>query len=308
MNSLRTLALAAVAGAGVTAEAMYDRVSNGEVIEMLPRGEAEGICPELPNLCTAPAMMYGYATTVTYVCPETSKVREPSTVHVTITKTTTVTPTSAEPTPVLTSAPSVVAPPVQSEEPDSTTTVHTTKTEYLTITLIGATPLPDASTISVSDDPIDSTPSAAPITSTLTAPVGSTSFPAAPITSHPSVTTSTLLLPHPIDSEEPAFTVQTSVPPRVNCTSHSSFPSMSLPVINGTTTGVLYSASMTNSSLVHPTPFFPNATSAHSHLALPTPNVENRAAENQKVKGAAQKLGTSLVALAIGVVAVALVA
>ena len=43
-------------------------------------------------------MMYGYATTVTYVCPEVTTIREPAIVHVTSTTTTTVTPPQGEPT------------------------------------------------------------------------------------------------------------------------------------------------------------------------------------------------------------------
>lgn len=53
---------------------------------MAPRND---VCPELPKLCTGHAMLHGQATTLTYLCPEETKV--PSTVHVTVTKTTTVT-------------------------------------------------------------------------------------------------------------------------------------------------------------------------------------------------------------------------
>lgn len=61
---------------------------------MLPKVARDGTCAELPKLCTAPAVMHGYPTTVTYLCPETATSREKSTVHVTITETTTVTPSS----------------------------------------------------------------------------------------------------------------------------------------------------------------------------------------------------------------------
>jgi hypothetical protein len=73
---------------------MHNGTPQGEVIEMLPKVARDDTCAGLPKLCTAPAMMYGYATTVTYLCPETTTARERSTVHVTITKTTTVTPSS----------------------------------------------------------------------------------------------------------------------------------------------------------------------------------------------------------------------
>jgi hypothetical protein len=69
-------------------------IPQGEIIEMLPKVARHNTCAELPKLCTAPAMMHGYPTTVTYLCPETTTSHERSTVHVTITKTTTVTPPS----------------------------------------------------------------------------------------------------------------------------------------------------------------------------------------------------------------------
>lgn len=73
---------------------MNNGTPRGEVIEMLPKVPRDDICVELPKLCTGPAMMFGYATTVTYLCPEITTSRERSTVHVTITKTTTVMPAS----------------------------------------------------------------------------------------------------------------------------------------------------------------------------------------------------------------------
>jgi hypothetical protein len=54
----------------------------------------DSACTEFPKLCTGLAMMYGYATTLTYLCPETTQ--KPSTVHVTVTKTITVTPPEVE--------------------------------------------------------------------------------------------------------------------------------------------------------------------------------------------------------------------
>lgn len=73
---------------------MHAGMFKGEVIEMLPKIARDGTCTELPKLCTAPAIMYGHSTTVTYICPQTTTSRKRSTVHVTITKTTTVTPSS----------------------------------------------------------------------------------------------------------------------------------------------------------------------------------------------------------------------
>jgi len=61
---------------------------------MLSKVARDVTCAELPKLCTAPAMIHGYSRTVTYLCPETTTSREKSTVHVTITKTTTVAPSS----------------------------------------------------------------------------------------------------------------------------------------------------------------------------------------------------------------------
>ena len=56
-------------------------------------------CPQLPKLCTDAAVLFGQAMTLTYVCPE--KTASPTTIHVTVTETTTVTAgpnsSSAEP-------------------------------------------------------------------------------------------------------------------------------------------------------------------------------------------------------------------
>jgi hypothetical protein len=52
-----------------------------------PRADS---CVQPPTLCTGEVAMYGYATTLTYLC---SDVAAPTTIHVTVTKTTTVTPT-----------------------------------------------------------------------------------------------------------------------------------------------------------------------------------------------------------------------
>lgn len=79
---------------------------------------------------------------------------------------------------------------------------------------------------------------------------------------------------------------------------------MSPPVINGTTTGIFYSEPVANSTLMQPTPFFPNTTSVHSHYALPTLNVANRAAEpHEAITGTAGKSVLSLVALVFSIVA-----
>ena len=132
---------------------------------------------------------------------------------------------------------------------------------------------------------------------------------AASITGYFSATIPTELVPLPTEAEEPVYTIQTSTTPDMTSTSDYTFPTISPSVINGTTTGIFYSAPITNSSLVQPTPFFPNTTSIHSHYALPTLNVANRAAkDHEEVKGAAEKLGTSLAALAFGAMAVAFAA
>jgi hypothetical protein len=52
---------------------------------MAPRDD----CAQLPALRTGPVMMQGMATTLTYLCPKPSEA--PTTVHITVTKTTTVT-------------------------------------------------------------------------------------------------------------------------------------------------------------------------------------------------------------------------
>ncbi|KAJ8114922.1 hypothetical protein OPT61_g3313 [Boeremia exigua] len=300
MIAVRFLALAAVTGARVAANGMNNDSPRGEVIEMLPRAAGDGTCAELPKLCTGPVMMYGYATTVTYLCPETTKVREPSTVHVTITKTTTVTPSKVESTDGPTATPGLVTPaPVVSEEPDTTTTIHSTLTRYTTITLYRSSHLP-----------LDATPAPAlSITGYLSATIPTELVPSTAETNEPRYTVQTSIppaVPSTAETDEPLYTVQTSIPPAVTSSSDHDFPTMTPPVFNGTTTGIFFSASVANSSLVQPTAFFPNTTAARSHYAVPTLNVENRAAFNQdEVKNAAEKFGTSIVAITFIVAAMA---
>jgi len=128
-----------------------------------------------------------------------------------------------------------------------------------------------------------------------------TSLSAASITGYLSATIPSELLALPTETKDTGSTVQTSTKPAVTSTSDYDFPTMSPPIFNGTTTGIFFTASVANSSLVHPTPFFPNTTSAH--YAVPTLNVENRAAE---AKGAAGKLSNPLAALIISMTVVAL--
>ena len=166
------------------------------------------------------------------------------------------------------------------KEPDTTATIHSTLTEYKTITLVVN-----------SGDPLGSAtpPAAVSITGYLSATIPTE--------------LSSATRPLPSETEEPVYTIQTSTTPAVTSTSGFSFPTMSPPVVNGTTTGIFYSAPVANSSLVQPTPFFPNTTSAHSHYAVPTLNVVNRAPEaKETTNGAAGKLGASLAALAFGMV------
>ncbi len=172
-----------------------------------------------------------------------------------------------------------VAPaPTPSEEPDYTTTIRSTLTKYKTITLFSS-----------SDVPMDATPA-----------------PAVSITGYLSATIPTELIPLPTESDEPWYTVQTSIPPMVTSTSGYEFPTLTPPVLNGTATGIFFSASIANSSLVQPTPFFPNTSSTQSHYAIPTLNVENRAAESHdNTKGAAGRLGVSVAAFSFIAAAVA---
>ncbi|KAH8732395.1 hypothetical protein GQ44DRAFT_821675 [Phaeosphaeriaceae sp. PMI808] len=80
-------------------------------------------CAELPPLCTGQVMMYGSATTLTYLCPETAA---PSTVHVTVTTITTVTALPGD---------DIKNPPIAPSpaEPMTTTTLRSTSTQYKTI-------------------------------------------------------------------------------------------------------------------------------------------------------------------------------
>ena len=69
---------------------------------MAPR---DGACSELPKLCTDPALIHGVATTLTYLCPEETPA--PTTVHVTVTQTTTVAGAPSVTTTTVTAAPAV---------------------------------------------------------------------------------------------------------------------------------------------------------------------------------------------------------
>lgn len=149
-------------------------------------------------------------------------------------------------------------------------------TEYKTITLVSGTPA-DAPT----------PPVAASITGYLSATIPTELSSAAPTETE----------------TDSVYTIQTSTSPAVTSTSGYDFPTMSPSVVNGTTTGIFYSASVANSTLVQPTPFFPNTTSARSHYALPTASFVNRAPE-EVTNGAAGKFGASLATLATGMVAV----
>jgi hypothetical protein len=106
MNSMRALATAAFTGectygsralsienfhtnsriAGATVDAVYAQYEAAFAPAMVPR---DNDCAELPKLCTDGVMLSGGLTTLTYLCPDKTKV--PSTVTVTTTATTTVT-------------------------------------------------------------------------------------------------------------------------------------------------------------------------------------------------------------------------
>lgn len=140
-------------------------------------------------------------------------------------------------------------------------------------------------------------------------PADAVSLPAVSITGYLSATLPTELMsiasPLPTNTEEPVYTIQTSTLV-ITSTSGYDFPTMSPPVLNGTTTGIFYSEPVANSSLVQPTPFFPNTTSTHLHYALPTLNVENRAAETtETAKGTAGKVVVSIATLSFDLVALA---
>lgn len=161
------------------------------------------------------------------------------------------------------------------EEPDTTTTIHTTLTEYKTITLVSGTP---------GDMPASPTPVS--------------------ITGYLSVTIPTeLSSAAPTETEtDPVFTIQTSTTPAEPSTFGYDFPTMMPPIVNGTLTGIFYSASVANSTLVHPTPFFPNTTSSGPHYTVPTATFVNRAPE--EVTSGVGKLGASVFALAVSMIVV----
>jgi hypothetical protein len=137
-------------------------------------------------------------------------------------------------------------------------------------------------------------------------PTDAVSAPAVSITGYISATIPTELLsvetPLPTETEEPMYTIQTSVPVM---TSSYIFSTLKLPVNNETTTGIFYSGTMANSSVLHPTPFFPNTSSAHSHYALPTINIARAAETPGPSKGAAFKSGVSFFALVLSMMVTA---
>ena len=65
-----------------------------------------GTCAQPPTLCTGEVAMFGYATTLTYLCSDAAA---PTTIHVTVTMTTTITPTV---TPTISEAAPVAESPV----------------------------------------------------------------------------------------------------------------------------------------------------------------------------------------------------
>jgi hypothetical protein len=155
------------------------------------------------------------------------------------------------------------------------TTIHSTKTEYTIVTLASGTP-----------GGAPTTPIPASITGYVPATIPTELSSAAP--------TETDI--HPV------YTVQASTDPALGSTSGYAFPTMSPPVVNGTTTGIFYSASVANSTLVQPTPFFPNTTSAGPRYIAPTATFVNRGPE--EVSNGTGKLGISLAVLVIGIIAV----
>jgi hypothetical protein len=148
-------------------------------------------------------------------------------------------------------------------------------TEYTTITLVSGTP-----------GDISTGPTAASITDYLSATIPTELLSAAPTETE----------------TDPVYTIQTSTNVPVTTTSGYAFPTMWPPVVNGTTTGIFYSASVANSTLVQPTPFFPNTTSAGLHYPAPTATFVNRAPE--EVTNGARKLGATLTVLTVGITAV----
>lgn len=140
------------------------------------------------------------------------------------------------------------------DQPDITT-IRSTLTTYKTITVIRS--------------------SSRPLTPTSPAP--------ATITAYLSTTIPSELVAHPTKtSEEPTYTIQTSTnaaltSPPSSESYHHIFPTFSPSSINGTATGIFYSASLANSSLVQPTPFFPNTTSSRPHYSIPSLEVVNGA-------------------------------
>ncbi|KAH7400739.1 hypothetical protein DE146DRAFT_631825 [Phaeosphaeria sp. MPI-PUGE-AT-0046c] len=143
MNGMLTLVFTAVVAAAA-----------GEIVQSDAGAQHSDACIPLSDLCTGPVVLQGIETQLTYVCPKTSELPTPSTVHVTITATTTVTipgEISAESTaPVHPTHPAQPGP--VPEEPTTTTTIHTTSTKLKTVTVTrkGSTSVTESSNIPVS--------------------------------------------------------------------------------------------------------------------------------------------------------------
>jgi hypothetical protein len=75
----------------------------------VPALVARDDCPALPAMCTGAVILSGVPTALTYICPQTTTVEAATTVHVTVTATTTVyedAPNNSTPAPVPAPAPS----------------------------------------------------------------------------------------------------------------------------------------------------------------------------------------------------------
>ncbi|KAH7077916.1 hypothetical protein BKA63DRAFT_274520 [Paraphoma chrysanthemicola] len=183
--TISKLTLASLAAVAVAEAAQYGvPIDPGYGVAMAPRDA----CAQLPKLCTGAVMMQGLATTLTYLCPKTTA--GPSTVHVTVTQTTTVTAVPGQ-----SSGPE--APPKDaptSNEPTTTTTIHSTQIKTKTITVSrkkdssSSAPIPGP-TISIpivtSSQPVETSPLPNPDTSTIPTftsdwlhPVSTTTHPA----------------------------------------------------------------------------------------------------------------------------------
>ncbi|KAF1921145.1 hypothetical protein BDU57DRAFT_38602 [Ampelomyces quisqualis] len=333
MKSMRILTFA-TAAAVVAAEAVqyYDAFKQAHAPALAARDD----CTKLPALCTGAVTVSGTGMTLTYLCPATSQVPV-STVHVTVTATTTVTslpessvfvdnplgsaigPTELADVPP-TGTPHPPAPPHMSTEVTSTTTIHSTLTTSKTVTVTRKTSSPSA------DVPSPTAPAPTPVVPssmppfTLVTPSASHNASSATITLAPVPASSTTRCQHWEACWEPCISgacpplnkgptsINASYWATASITKPSEWPST---LLNASSTGTaplsnrpVHTSIATRDYVKLPIPR--NATATHGY-AFPTPHVLRDVESSESAKprktGGVGSTSVNVAALIGGVIA-----